>query len=285
MEQDHAKSRPDISYYNSISEYLSAMLSWRREESPDFSVRAETKKLYKCSPALVTQVLRGQRCLTKDRVDAFSKLLRLTPGEKSHLDSWVTTTELQGETRTESEIKKVSTAPKSRYRRREGENYLLQKWLNVYVREAATVKGFRPEVASISNILGNIASDIQIERSLAFCLREGFLKWTLDQEVVQNEPVVTTTDEIPNAKIREFHKKALGIALDSIDKYPHTERRANAVVISLTDEEAQELKQKISEFYEHILAFSEKKSERGTRLYQILLNFCPMGELDYEKSR
>lgn len=128
MDRENLKSlnRPSIAEFNSPAEFLRAMLEYRKQQDPRFSVLQETKKLRKVSPALVSLVLKGQRQLTWDRVDEFAILLKLNSTERSFLKSWL---ELpQSENR-------FLHKPPAQKNRKTASIHLLQDWLNVYVKD------------------------------------------------------------------------------------------------------------------------------------------------------
>src|SRR5438105_3274396 len=87
MELDNI--RPVIFDYAEVHQYVTDMLDWRRRNFPEFSVRKVTKNLVGCSPTLVTQVSKGQRDLTRERIEEFSVVLALSPQEKVYLEQWV----------------------------------------------------------------------------------------------------------------------------------------------------------------------------------------------------
>jgi uncharacterized protein (TIGR02147 family) len=265
--------RPVIFDYRAIPDYLNAMVKWNRQADPTFSVRRATKPLRRCSPALVTRVLQGQRRLTPDRVEAFARLLRLDAQEKCYLNHWIT---LQEGPVTNTEIRTAEPRPLIK-KRKEGQNDLLKDWLNVYVMESCRLKGFRPIPALVHQILHAMASPKRVEQSLKFLLREGFLRRTLEGRVVTNDEVVTTTDATPNEKIRNFHRRALDLARKALDLYPMSQRRQYALILPLNESSIPEVKELLKEFYEKLLLFSEQHLDDNETLYQVTINLCPVG--------
>lgn len=274
-------TRPVIFGFDCVKEYLGAMLKWQRHQDPTFSVRKKSLGLKRCSPALVTKVLKGQRKLTTDRISDFAKLLNLEPSEKTYLERW-----LQGATDDKNGTNAARVdATKSKpisSKRKEGETHLLSSWLHVYVKDAARLQGFHANATALYQLLGGIASIQQIQRSLNFLLREGYLRRTLDHKVVENDVVVTTTDDVPNVKIRQFHKKALEIAKRGIDVFPTHARRQSAIILPVNEDSLEELKKILKESYERIVAFSEEHSQDNQKLVQVIISMTPVGGFDSE---
>lgn len=261
--------RPVIYDYRSIPGFFLAMIRWHKMRDPSFSVRARTRQSAGCSPSLATQVIQGKRKLTRDRVETFSKLLDLTRSETAYLDRWVERSRALGKSNgLEAVIPRIRALP---------QNHLLSDWLNVYVKDACNLFDRMPSVHDLTRVLGGIASPARIARSLSFLMREGFLRKTLDGKLVPQDRLTTTTDDIPNAKIRQFHKHALKVAAAGIETFPIEQRRASAVVLSLNESSVPELQELLREFHEKLQSFCERHPEEKERLFQVLIHFTPIG--------
>lgn len=271
--------RPLIFDFNAIPPFAGAMLEWRRSEEPHFSLRNACEGTRRCSPALVSSIVKGRRRLTLDRVDDFARILDLTADEKSYLRRWIESDREAGppdDSDVQPRKKRAPSRPVS--------NHLLSDWLNVYVKDASRLVGFKPNSATVYRLLGALATPKRIERSLQFLMREGFLRRTLDGQIVEDHPLVTTTDEIPNDKIRAFHKQALAIAQRGIDIFPLSMRRESAVVMPINDEHLEEIKDILKDAYQRILQFAEDHASDNQRLYQVVLNLSPIGAHDHEQT-
>jgi uncharacterized protein (TIGR02147 family) len=156
-------------------------------------------------------------------------------------------------------------------------NHILSDWVNVYVKDAIRLKGFRPDAATVTRILGGVASSNRIKKSFDFLIHEGFFRKNLDGKIVKNDFVTVTTDEIPDKKIRQFHKASLDISKRGLDLYDSTHRQAAATVLPLNKESFEELKSMLKEFQERVTAFAAEHPEDNERLYQVLVHLTPVG--------
>lgn len=258
--------RPVIFDYRSVPVFVSDMLRWRRTADPEFSVSRATRAMAGCSKALVSRVASGSRRLTRDRVDAFAALLQLTRQETRFLDQWISTSQAP---------RAVAAAPRVTLRR--PQNHLLSDWLHVYVKDALHLPGFLPDPKVIERLLGGIASVDRIQRSLDFLFREGFFRVDSDGRVVLNDPDEVTTDEIPDARVRQFHRRALDIARRGIDLYPAESRRADAYVLALNEKNLQALKAILAESMDRVVQFRQDNAGDNERLYQVVMHLTPIG--------
>ena len=191
--------RPVIFEYNKIANYISDMLTWHKSCDKRFSIRKETEKISNCSPSLVSLVIKKNRKMTRDRVPAFASLLKLNSTEREYLDSWVARERGPSTTKIASNLITVS-----KLGRRKPSNHLLNDWLNVYVKDASRIKGFAADPHVIQRIIGNMGPIKRITKSLEFLVKEGFIRLNLDGNLISEGVVSSTTDNIPNQKIKLF---------------------------------------------------------------------------------
>jgi uncharacterized protein (TIGR02147 family) len=262
--------RPDIARSASIAEYVQAMIQWRKATDRSFSVRRRAAEAGDISPALVTQISQGRRQLTRERVEPLAKLLGLTRSERAALDRKV-----------EQARSTASSAPsKARLRRSAPDNSILSDWLHLYIKDAAQMPGFDENPAWIKKQLGLAVPERRIARCLRFLVSHGHLRRDLKGKLTPQEPISQTTNGVPSAKIRAFHKNALKIASRSIDRFPVHDRRAHTLLMALTAERSRELDELLGEFYERLIQFMENADDsegaKPSALYQIILNLCPI---------
>jgi uncharacterized protein (TIGR02147 family) len=268
--------RPVIFDYESVPKFVTDMLAWRRQTEVDFSVRTRLSNAPGCSPTLVSQVAKGARRLTRDRVDAFGKLLNLTNQEARYLDQWVALNR-KVKPVAMKRAAAVKPAQDSTLAQKRPQNHLISHWLNPYVKEACRLAGFKLDAPTVHRLLGGIASVAQVGKSLEFLVREGFLRRTMAGQVVQNELQSATTDEIPDRKIAAFHKRALDLAKEGMDRYPFHERRAEAYVLPVNAKNLDKLKKILTECVDQVEQFEQDHPEENERLFQVLIHLTPVG--------
>lgn len=269
------ESHHQIAAYQDIADFVAARLKWLSETDPEYSIRKAVKHSPGGSTSLVTQVAKGKRSLTRDRVPFFAEVLRLSPRERNYLDRWVS--EIREPHRQKLGQQRTHTSPAKELITREPQNQLLSDWLNVYVKDAVRLKNFRADVHRIFNLLEGLAPKRRIKKSLDFLVKEGFLRKDISGRLVEKENVAVTSDNVPERKIRQFHKRSLDIAKNAIDNFSIEERRASAVVLPLTKKGYQELCQLVEEFHQKVTIFAEENATSlGERLYQVVLHLSPV---------
>lgn len=202
--------RPVVYDYGSPVEFLRDLLAHYKTGGA-FSLRQRTQKVGACSQSLVSQILKGQRQLNRKNLAVLASVFKLTPSEIQFIDNKLSARFSKIDINTEEINSKKNRMAK---------NHLLSDWLHPYVKDLIHIKGFSLHPEALFYMLKGMAPVSKIKKSVEFLLREGFWRVTPSGEVVPEEAAVVTTNDIPNEKIRAFHKKALEVALRGINEFP-----------------------------------------------------------------
>jgi uncharacterized protein (TIGR02147 family) len=277
--------------FESPVSYLRARLDYRRSTEAGFSVTRECMELRRCSKALVSMILSGQRPITLERVEDLATLMGLSVKEKHAFRYWIQDIEKSqnGQADVLEDRSQLGTSLR-RLKRKEVSQHLLSDWLNVYVKDAFRFKHIQENPNEVVRFCSTIAKPSRVLKSLDFLLREGYLRRTVDGRIVEDTPLMIAESIVSKSdpqkslseganKIRAFHKQALLIAKDAIDLFTKEKRVANALVLPLSSQKKQELIHLIEEFSEKLKTFAEDETviEGTGQLYQILVNLCPVG--------
>ena len=267
--------RPVIANYENPIEFARDMLRFRKASESGFTVQLATKSLRRVSPTLVSLVLKNKRALTLDRADEFAKLLALNAVERFYFKNWLQRLDRRGPRSA------VEAAPELGQRRKDVSTSILSDWINVYVKDFFQIPSVQRDPSLLMKSLTHVATPKRIERALAFLLREGHLRRTLDGRIVVESDLAVADPKVPSKKIREAHKGALSIAKSAIDMFPPSERLANTLIIPLDERRYGELLELIGEFAEKIQHFAERSEATAVtasdRLYQLIVNVSPVG--------
>ena len=260
------QTRPIVYNYGSGPEFFQNLLAHYKATSR-FSVRQRVQTLEKCSAALVCQVLKGNRRLTRDQLPAFAKLFKLNGFEFEFLDKGLRADFPSAAKNIEQKV----------FKQRQPKNHILHSWLNVYVKDLVHLKGFSLDSKVLHKMLLGIANPARIEKSVAFLLREGFWRRTSEIKVIPEDAALVSSNEIPSEKIKNFHKQALKIALRGLEVFPADRRKASTILVSVDREKIPELRSLVDSFQNQLLKFIEDNPQGSDDLIQIAVHLTPVG--------
>lgn len=261
-------ARPVVDDYRLANLFLNDLLIHYKTTS-NFSIRQRVKNLKGCSSALVSQVLKGKRRLTRDQLPHFAKLFKLTTFEIEQLDKGLFEEKLSAAG--------LETNPLKDVKRRSPKNHILSSWLNVYVKDLVNLKGFTPDATILHKMLFQVAPVGSISKATSFLLKEGFWRISLDKKIVIEDDALTTTNEIPNEKIKAFHIQALKIALRGMSQFQTNQRKASTILVSVDKSKIPELRSLIDSFQNQLLHFIEENPRGSDELMQITIHLTPVG--------
>ena len=262
------KIRPVVYNYGSIPDFLNDLLKYHKSNS-SFSLRQRSAKVENFSQTLISLILQGKRQLKRDHLPSIAEIFKLTQLEQQYLDK-----KLSAQIHKIDFIEDTPAEGKVRV----AKNHLLSDWLNPYVKDLIHLKGFRLDAEVLFSMLQGIAPAPKIKRSVEFLLKEGFWRKSPDGKIVPEEHLVTTTNEVPNEKIRAVHKKALALAIWGIDALPINSRKASTVLISVDDEKLDELRGLVDSFHKQLLDFVEKNPTGSDKLVQVAIHLTQIGK-------
>ncbi|RYZ72143.1 MAG: TIGR02147 family protein, partial [Proteobacteria bacterium] len=168
-------------------------------------------------------------------------------------------------------------------RLRTPKNHLLTDWINPFVKDLIHLKGFEATPDRTYALLQGLVSRPKLAKAIDFLFKEGF--WRRDQNgsVVIDEHSMVSTNEIPNEKIRAFHRKALDLATEGLKTYSSDQRKASTVLVSVNETQIPELRSLIDSFQNQLLQFIEKNPNGKDALMQVTMHLTPVARGTNEK--
>lgn len=258
------------------AEFIKDRLSNLKTERPHFSIRNECMRLRKVSPTLVSLMVQGKRKVTLDRVDELAQLLKLSPSEKQAFKNLV---ESEIPAAKHSKVVKEKSILKEIKKRNEVSDSILNNFLNIYVKDAFQIKELQEHPELIYKKLAFLADEKSIRKSIHFLLREGYLRKTLDNRIVLDQPLSVKEPKESHLLVRKFHKKALKLATVGLDLVPTEKRLANTFIVPLDQTTYFEMLDMIRTFTDNLKQFCETRAIEGENLYQLTLHLTPTGDL------
>ncbi|MCX6119582.1 MAG: TIGR02147 family protein [Proteobacteria bacterium] len=265
--------RPDVFHYLEPHRFLRD-LATHYKTTRAFSLRSRSEDIKTCSQSLVSQILNGKRQINRKNLFELATFFELTKQEYRTLEDLLTKVKPEVSTpiqqKQDDSLKPV--APK---------NHLLTYWLNVYLRDLVKLKAFRIDAFHISRMIRGLESPERIKKSCDFLLREGFWRRDQAEKIRAEDPMVVTTIDIPSAKVRKVHKKALAIAFKGIEQFETgTQRKASTTLLVVNETSKHELFSIFDEFHLRLQKFISDHANDGPgeELIQVTCHITPIGQ-------
>lgn len=207
--------------HHDYREFLSAWLAAR-----SISLRSLARKAG-LATGYLPMVLSGKRPLTRQALAKILPWLELGKDEAAFLEALLTLGESDSHEERAEALRRMRRHPEyARRNPRDSDAYeYLRQWTTVAIRELAGAPGFRADARWIRRRLRFKAPLAEIQASLDFLFRAGFLRRLEDGSVARPEGRLECSGGIYRIALGEFHRQTLDLAARSIDDVPRAERQ------------------------------------------------------------
>ncbi len=268
---------PDVFRYLDYRLYLRDWFDAKKAANPRFSHRLFARLAGQSSPSLLIQVIAGKRNLTPATVEAFVGALSLTGDGASFFTRLVALDQARSEEERNEAWSRISASRRFRAAREiEGVGFdYLSKWYYPAIRELAWRADFEADPEWIARRLRPRITPSQARKALERLRAMGMLE-DADGRTRPADGSVVTPHEVTSLAVRNYHRGMLGLARDSIERFPGTERHLSAVTVCIPRSLVPRLKQELDAFQERLLDLCDAEVDRAEQVHQLHLCLFPL---------
>ncbi len=270
-------SGPDVYRYLDYRLYLRDWFDAKKAANPRFSHRLFARLAGQSSPSLLLQVIAGKRNLTPATVEAFVGALGLATERATFFARLVALDQARSEDERNAAWAHISASRRFRAARElEGAGFeYLSQWYYPAIRELAWRPDFDPDPGWIAKRLRPRITESQARKAVERLLAMGLLA-AEDGRTRPADGSVVTPHEVSSLAVRNYHRGMLGLARDSIERFPGTERHLSAVTVCIPRSLVPRLKQELDAFQERLLDLCDAEVDRAEQVHQLHLCLFPL---------
>lgn len=270
--------KPDIFTYIDYRRYLEDAFAALRAENPDLSYRAFSKRAKYTSPNFLQMVTRGERNLNLSSIQGTVKALKLNRQEAFFFENLVGFDQARDfeeknlfyqkltRSRKYGEIKQVE----------KGQYEYFSQWYHPVVRELLAHKDFDGTSDWIAKRVFPKLNAAQVGKSIALLESLGLVHHSPDTgRIVLAHKTISTSSEVENLAIVNFHKAMLNLAGEAIQNFPQEQRDIRSVTLSLSREAFGFWKGRMEGLWKELLDYADTY-EGSSSVYQVNMQFFPL---------
>lgn len=242
---------PNLFDYFDYREYLQDYYQFHKKRNSSYSYRLFARKAKLGSPNYLKLVVDGKRRITDRTLFQFARGLGLSRDEEKYFRELVLYQEVSDPDSKELHLRsllKYQEKQRTPTPLKADRIKFLLDWHHSVIRELVSTKEFTEDPAWIAKRLGNKITEAQAKESIELLERLQILKRNINGRLEQQEPLLTSSDEVPSHVIRSLHRTFLRKAINSIFSVPIDRRELSGLVISIPQNRMKELKEEIKEF-------------------------------------
>jgi uncharacterized protein (TIGR02147 family) len=276
------KKLPSVFDYSSFRKWMKDYIEAYKGLDSSFSYRAAARKFGFASPNYLQQVIEGKRNLGDKSITQISSACKI--GKKaSHYFSllvhFAQAEDFADKNRFFSEIIRSKTHSSVMKIIADQLEYY-NEWYHCVVRELAV--GMRIDSLDYAAVARKVSPAIlpkQVKKSMAMLLKRGFIRTNDSGILEQSSPLIATDRETQSIVIRNFHRKMLGVAQDSLAAVPPEKREISSITMKISSAGFDRVKRRIQDFKEELMQII-KEDENTDRVYQANFTLFPLSKID-----
>jgi uncharacterized protein (TIGR02147 family) len=253
--------------------FLKEELRRRQKRNSAYSVRAYSRDLG-MGPSRLSEILGGKAGISVDRAVFIAERLQLKDEQRTLFIDLVQCehsrsplAKKSAQDRIESRMKAFKVLEASE------EHLLLADWYNLAVLELIPLE----ETHTVEHFAARLGLPTEtVADSVERLLKEGFLQ-RIGDKWEPREKGGDSTEDIPSATIRNFHRKVIEKALPSLENRPVDERDFSSILFSMSARDIPFVKERIREFRRD-LAWELNQKPQKDGVYCLSMQFFELTE-------
>ncbi|MBI4042357.1 MAG: TIGR02147 family protein [Deltaproteobacteria bacterium] len=264
--------------YTDYRTYLRNFYLAQKEKQGSYSYRVFALRAKLSSPNYLKLVIDGKRRITDKTLPQFVRGLKLNRQETEyfrHLVLYQETHDPETKNNSLSEMIRIRQKSASVTKILDPDHLsVMSHWYHWAIREMVLLEDFSPDPKWIASRLHHRITPKQADESLRLLKRTRFLHEEKGK-YRQNEPLISTSDEIASLLIRKLHQQFIEIGVDSLFNDPVEKREVSGLTLALPQGKIGEVKMAIKEFRRDLNRIFSTQEKTG-EVYQLVINFFPL---------
>ncbi|HLD45815.1 MAG TPA: TIGR02147 family protein [bacterium] len=259
------KEKPDINLfiYSDYRKFLRNYYQLKKKMSPGFSFRSFSKAAGFTSPNYLKLIMDGERNLSGMAIDKFIKALRLNVKEARFFRLLVLMN--QASTPEEKDFYARQIVGSKAYQNikplNKAQYCYYSQWYHIPLRELVLRSDFNNDPVWIARQFTPPLTEKQAKEGLETLLKLQLIEMTPDGKFVQTSTSITSGDAVTTEAVKNYHRTMIRLGAEAIERFPSTQRDISSLTMGMSTQTANEIKKRIADFQEEIMALVEKDSE------------------------
>jgi uncharacterized protein (TIGR02147 family) len=272
--------RPEVYRYHDYRAFLKDWIEYQKSVRPFYSIRTLASEAGLGSGHL-PPILSGAREMTLRTLERILPVLGLNTAEQAFLENLLKMRTADSQATRIAAISKMRRS--AAYRRgnpNEAELFeYMGRWVNIAIREMAIVPGFKADAAWIQSKLSKHVTIVEIEQSLKFLVKHGYLVVNKDGTVLPPKGHLDCEGGVFKVALTNYHRQMFGLAAEAIDNTPASERDLEGHTLVIKSDKFDEARAIMQAALEKVRSLGVAPSEgdkQGNSVYHVEFALFPL---------
>jgi uncharacterized protein (TIGR02147 family) len=259
-------------------EYLKNFFDIKKQQNPQYSLRAWSSKMQFKSSATIFQILNRKQKLRPDLLMYIYKGLPLTNSERVYFETlvnYINERKVEDKAKFLSEIEDQRRFSKITNIHSE-DTEIISAWYSLIIMEMTKLHDFENDSEWICRKLGGKVGADKIEKMLNTLIYKGLLREEGQKLIKTNQRLVAGDSGEVSVAIRKNHHSIIDLAKKAIDEQPIDKRYISSSSFTIKKEKVPEAVELIKEFRTNMSRLLDEAE--GNSIYQLNVQFFSMTE-------
>ncbi len=228
----------NIFAYSDYRVFLGDMYRENKERNPKFSYRYLSQKVGFRSPSFFNHILTGRTNISTAMIGRFAGFLELNRKESDYFETLVQFNQAVDHEDKKRYLEKLMTFRESKVRIMEADRYeFYEKWYHVAIREQLFFQPFNGDYDALARSLSPTIKTSEAKQAIAVLKRLKMIQKNAQGKYIRMDGLSDSTgSEAHSVAINNFHRQALLLAGEAIDRFSRELRGVSTLTFSLSHE-------------------------------------------------
>ncbi len=268
----------DIFEYADYRKFIKDFQLAKSKLNSAFSYRYFAQKAGINSSSFYTQVVKGNRNLTKQTIYKTCIALNLNDQEAEYFENLVFFNQAKTIKEKNYFFEKLIEKQKLRnVKRIKEEQYeYFSSWYHVIIREAVTFIDFNEDYKKLANFLNPPITEKQAKESVALLLKLGFLE-KVDGRYIQTEPLIASDSatEFKIHQVMNYQIQMLKMSIEAFDRWKSGQRLTSATTFSVSEKTYARFVEILRDSRSQMMKLA-MADDNPEQVYMLSVNLIPM---------
>jgi uncharacterized protein (TIGR02147 family) len=276
---------PNVFEYTDYRRYLSDWFEEKKKAQPSFSYTSFAQKAGFSDRGFFHNVIHGKRGLTKESLIKVSQAIGHSKAEGEYFENLVyfnKSGDLKGRNYFYEKLNGVKSTEKTAVKAqqtRKDQYAFYSQWYHAAVRSLIDMYPFRDDYRWLAKNVFPPITPKQAKQSVQLLEKLGLIERQKNGTFRLTSKSITTGSEIVSLAVQNFHKEALDLAKNALEKTPIDKRNITGLTLGISEKTYLKLCEEIRQFRSKIVRIVEQ-DEEADRTYQLTFNLFPITSTD-----
>ena len=270
MQRIFMKQQLSVYYYTSPNQFLCDFWSEKKSVNSSFTIRAWAKQMGLKSHNSLYEVVKGKRAVPKSYIPKIKEATGFNEREVNYFEALIDYKKAKDIEEKDFYAEKIQKLKGGRsIDFVEVQTFkILKDPLCGVILEMSTNESFKADVDWIYSRLKIKKNKSQIKQSLDLLISGDYIvATTKSNKFIKANKNITSSEDIEDTALKEFHKELSNISKDQIEKQSVSERDFRGTILNIEVQKIPEAKKRLQEFMRDFINEFESKKQNKVKSY------------------